>query len=710
MKLHTLAFAIVVAAVAAPSPVSAQADDTLRTVVREAVIVSSTRADAADPVTQVTIDSTALRRVMLGQDVQYVLEATAPSVIAYSESGTSFSNYGSFRMRGMDQTRINVTLNGAPLNDMIDQGVFFSNITDLLNGMESVQVLRGAGTSQNGTASYAGAVNMQSPSLAARGASGLLQLTSGSYGLLRGSAQVYTGITSDNISAFAKVSTFATDGYRYNTATSSYSGMISVGWFGVDDVLKLTLTGGNTRNELGYYAVPKPLADADPRTNVNDSTDNDDFGQYLAQLEWSHQFSPSVLLTTQVYGTAAGGDYFSGFRDTAGILTQINYPLTNRSFGGMVMVNLDDRYTLGLHAYQFRRHNWETVSPESKTPYYNDSTTKTEFSGFAKADLPLGDLLLYGDVQARYVAMSFAPDDRYVPPGTTIADHTWFFLNPRLGARYTFSSALSGYASVGYTGREPTRFDLLGGTQINEANLDVLLNTDAVRPEYALDVEAGVNLRTSMIALDATIFSMHFTDEIAPIGQYIEQQFVQLRKNVPTSRRQGLELGFTLDVVEVFEGVSVGVDEGVYVDGPLIFSASATVMQAVIDEYAPENLGVDTVFTNVRPVLTPVLMGSASLRWQMSPRLSVEGTVRYVGEQFLELTNQPDLVLGDYVVADVRASLVFTKNISLRLAANNIFSAVYAANGATGWFNDRVVPTVFMQAPFNLVSTLEVKI
>ena len=170
------------------APVFAQ--DSVRTVVREAVVVSSTRAEIGDPITQTTIDTTALRRVMMGQDVQYVLESTAPSVIAFSESGTSFSNYGSFRMRGMDQTRINVTLNGAPLNDMIDQGVFFSNITDLLNGMQSVQVQRGVGSTQNGTASYAGAVSMQSPSLSERNASGQLQLTAGSYGLRRGSAQV----------------------------------------------------------------------------------------------------------------------------------------------------------------------------------------------------------------------------------------------------------------------------------------------------------------------------------------------------------------------------------------------------------------------------------------------------------------------------------------------------------------------------------------
>lgn len=682
------------------APVFAQ--DSVRTVVREAVVVSSTRADVGDPITQTTIDTTVLRRVMLGQDVQYVLEATAPSVIAYSESGTSFSNYGSFRMRGMDQTRINVTLNGVPLNDMIDQGVFFSNITDLMNGLGSVQVLRGAGTSQNGTASYAGAVNMQSPSLAGREASGLLQTTLGSYGLRRGSAQVFTGLMENNFSAYAKVSTFATDGYRYNTATSSFSGMISMGWFGATDIVKLTVIGGNTKNELGYYAVPKPLTEIDPRTNINDSTDNDDFGQYVGQVEWTHIFSPSVTLSTQLYGTTAGGDYYSGFRDSTGLLTQINYPLKNTSSGGIVTLDLDDRYTFGVHVYEFRRHNWETVSPESKSPYYSDSTTKFEVSGFAKADVPIDNLALYGDLQVRYVDLTFMAD-------TTIPAHTWLFVNPRLGARYNFDPSFSAYVSAGYTGREPTRFDLFGGTQINAANINVLMNPNTVRPEYAVDVEAGVNYRTSWLTAEATFFSMHFTDEIAPIGQYIDQQFVQLRKNVPTSRRQGVEVAFGLDVVSVFESVSEGVSEG-FSEGPLMLSVSGTWMNAVIDEYAPENLGVDTVYTNVRPVLTPEWMGQASLRWNVGGKFSVEGVVRFVGEQYLELTNQAELVLDPYTVIDVRASYDVMNFMTLKLALYNVTSTEYAANGATGWYGDQVVPTLFMQAPFNLVGTVEFRL
>ena len=120
------------------------------------------RAGDDAPIAKTDIDRQQIETLHYGQDPLYMLEQQSPSFITYSESGTGFSNYGQFRLRGIDQSRVNITLDGAPLNDMIDQGVFFSNFTDFSNSLESVQVQRGVGTSTNGTASYAGSVNFES--------------------------------------------------------------------------------------------------------------------------------------------------------------------------------------------------------------------------------------------------------------------------------------------------------------------------------------------------------------------------------------------------------------------------------------------------------------------------------------------------------------------------------------------------------------------
>ena len=127
----------------------------------EEISISAVRALPSEPVTATTVYRKAIENQFDGQDGAFLLEQLSPSIVTYSESGTGMSNYGQMRLRGIDQTRINITLNGVPLNDMIDQGVFFSNIIDFGNSLQSVQVQRGVGTSTNGVASYAGSVNFR---------------------------------------------------------------------------------------------------------------------------------------------------------------------------------------------------------------------------------------------------------------------------------------------------------------------------------------------------------------------------------------------------------------------------------------------------------------------------------------------------------------------------------------------------------------------
>lgn len=658
-------------------------------VLSRGIVVTSYRAGELHPVTQTTVTREAIDRIYVGQDPQYIIERTVPSVVAYSESGTSVSNYGTFRIRGIDQTRVNVTLDGTPLNDMIDQGVFFSNMADLSNGLRSVQVQRGTGMSTNGTASYAGSVNFEGPSLATPSPSTDIQLTRGSFDLWRGSAALATGKMDNNVSVYARFTTLATGGYRENTGTTANSFFASGAWFGTTDVVKLTVVWGSTQNELGYYPVPKPLADKDPTTNLNDSSDVDDFGQSLVQLQHSHAFSESAIITTSLYAGRAGGDFFSGYRDTSGVLTQINYPLENRQYGGMSTLELHSLLpwldiTAGVHAYTFRRRNWETMSPESARPYYDDRTTKNEVSGFARGVWRIGHVEAFADLQVRQVNLSFVPDATTVGEGVVIPDRNWTFINPRLGLRLELSPSADVYSSFGRTGREPTRFDLLGSTQINSGNLGVLQDPNRVRAEYVNDFELGARMQAHFGHINLTGFLMMFTDEIAPIGQYIEQQFVQLRKNVPSSRRMGIEI----------EG-SLRVTDEVWLD------LVGTWMRANIDTYSPDNLGYDTTYLNVDPILTPKLQATATVRYRPVPSVEVQASMRHIAQSFTDLSNAPSLILPSFTQVDLRLWWTFLGQHRVGAIANNIFGAFIVTNGGTGTDQGDAVPTYFMQATQN---------
>ena len=76
------------------------------------------------------VDSKSLIKANYGQEPSWLF-AKMPSIFAFSDNGTDFG-YGYFRIRGLDQTRINVTLDGMPWNEAEDFGfddLFLDNLT-----------------------------------------------------------------------------------------------------------------------------------------------------------------------------------------------------------------------------------------------------------------------------------------------------------------------------------------------------------------------------------------------------------------------------------------------------------------------------------------------------------------------------------------------------------------------------------------------------
>jgi len=338
----------------------------------EELIIRGVRASATDPVSQSTLSRSDIREVYNGEQPIFMLENLTPAVFSFSESGTRLANYGSMRLRGMAQERINFTLNGIPLNDMIDHGVFFSNFTDLGNSFESIQVQRGVGTSPNGVASYAGSVNFESINLEQTERGGELSLGAGSFDSYRMNASVASGKINDKWAFYGNYNRILSDGYRYNTFTDAYSFFFSGAYFGEKDLIKINAFEGRSQNGLGYLAVADTDLRQDPRTNYLNPNDTDNFGQQLIQLQHIRTFNEQLSLNSSVYYGGASGDYFFSY-DGANGLEQINYPLQNRHYGLMSTLHIEQQdweVSTGIHAYLFDRVNEESFSPDFENPYY----------------------------------------------------------------------------------------------------------------------------------------------------------------------------------------------------------------------------------------------------------------------------------------------------------------------------------------------------
>lgn len=672
----------------------------------EEVVIRAIRGEENMPLTSKILEKKDIENHFVGQDPIFLINQLTPSLISYSESGTNLTNYGQMRLRGIDQSRINITLDGAPLNDMIDHGVFFSNFTDFSNSVESIQVQRGVGTSTNGTASFAGSINFQSIDLRNSRPGAELQLMGGSFNTFRASAEIFSGLQKNKFAFYSRFTKTNSAGYRYHTSTDSFSFFFSGGYFDKKNIIKITGFTGQSKNGLAYSPVALSDIREDPRTNYINENDIDDFGQDFVQLQYTRSLNAYSSWVSSAYYGAAGGDFPFGFYVTDSIFdafaqgnyrledrfTQINYPLFNdhvgfTSYYHLLTTNQKLNVNAGIHLYTFQRKNYESMIPDDANPYYDERSRKNELSLFAKADYRLNNWSILGDLQFRSLNLKINPDDQLLPGEREVVKN-WTFINPKIGFSYSLDFTKDFYAYYGFAGREPTKIDILGGFQLNSSNLPSV-RSDEVKPEYVHDIEGGFRISRETFRLKVNGFLMKFRNEIAPIGAYVPEGFIQLRKNIPSSYRTGMELDWQWDIFQ-----------------NLRFTGNATFMKSRIKEYDP--VEDPNIYRNVSQPLSPSFMGNGALTYFYRDIFEIELSGSYMSESYLEPTNQEELKMPGFFVANARIKVNFLKKHTFQFYLNNLFDKQYFTYGAPvdPDYDGISEPGYFMQPPLNFYAML----
>ena len=131
-----------------------------------------------------------ISKVNLGQDVPFILSMT-PSVNVTSDAGNGIG-YTGMSIRGSDGSRINVTINGVPLNDSESHATYWVDLPDFASSISSIQIQRGVGTSTNGAGAFGGSINV-STQKQSQAPKFKLSNSFGSYGTLKNSISFTTG-------------------------------------------------------------------------------------------------------------------------------------------------------------------------------------------------------------------------------------------------------------------------------------------------------------------------------------------------------------------------------------------------------------------------------------------------------------------------------------------------------------------------------------
>src|SRR6185436_16024240 len=227
--------------------------------------------------------------------------------------------YSYLSLRGFDQRRIAVYVNGVPLNDPESQQVYFIDLADLASGLSSLHVQRGTGTALYGSPAVGGVVNLESGALETS-RSGWLRLGGGSFGTFRGSGSFTQPLRGGRSSLQLRAAHVRSDGYREPSWTRHSLGEVSYQQVGDDSVLRVKLFGGPERTQLAYLGVPianlngelSGDADQDRRVNPLVPGEIDNFFQPQLQVLHDLRLRPGLLLKNTLY-VILGDGYFRQF-------------------------------------------------------------------------------------------------------------------------------------------------------------------------------------------------------------------------------------------------------------------------------------------------------------------------------------------------------------------------------------------------------------
>jgi iron complex outermembrane receptor protein len=230
----------------------------------EEVIVSATRAGERAPFTWSGISADEIRRKNLGQDLPYLIGFT-PSLVETSETGTGIG-YTSFRIRGSDGSRINITIDGIPLNDAESQQVFWVDLPDLASSVDNIQVQRGVGTSSNGAGAFGASINLQTKN-PEKEPFAEINTTAGSFNTFKNTITAGTGLLSDKFAFQLRHSVVKSNGYIRRTGSDNKAISLS-GIYKTDrSLIKINFMSGSERSGISWWGVPMDMLDRDRRYN-----------------------------------------------------------------------------------------------------------------------------------------------------------------------------------------------------------------------------------------------------------------------------------------------------------------------------------------------------------------------------------------------------------------------------------------------------------
>jgi iron complex outermembrane receptor protein len=674
------------------------------------VNVLGTWAQKDDPIAQINLTEKDVEALNTGRDLPYVLQDVA-GVVSFSDAGNGVG-YTNMRVRGSDITRINVTVNGIPMNDAESHGVFWVNTPDLMSSTNAIQLQKGVGTSTNGSGAFGASLGLSTLGAGEKG--GRITLGAGSYGTQRATMEASTGKTASGFWMNTRISSITSDGYVERASSDLQSYSVSAGFAGGGHYVEAVRFGGGERTYQAWYGVDSTTMygpDAYPQFNAagvlyddtwsvigtyDDQVDN--YGQEHTQLHYRYSNLFGGTFAAALHHTAGAGyyeEYNQGFAfadfgignyvsamDTVAFGDVVTRKWLDNDFYGATSSwtyeNSGQRVQLGggVHRYEgahFGRVIWAN-NPNVSTldgDYYTGDAVKDDANIYAKYALTSNNLLVYADAQYRYVNHSSTGGSATGPANF---ERTFNFFNPKVGMTYNLggNQVFGAYAGIGH--REPNRTDL---QYADDAN--------ALQAERMLDMEFNFRNSGEKWAFDVNAYRQQYQNQLVLTGA-IDAQGYPIRENVGQSFRQGVEFTGAYELTSAL-------------------SATANVALSQNENVNWVSDPLSSFVDNTPIAFSPSAVASARLTYA---KKGFEATLwnQYVGKQYMSNEGLEAHSLPAYHIINARTSYTWNCSDVQRLIGfvefRNLGNTSYAANGYM-WGD---FAYYYAQATFNIMTGL----
>jgi len=676
--------------------------DSLRNLQLEDVYIIGNHAGSQTPVAQTNLEGKQIQALTLANNIPYVLWMT-PSLVATSENGTASGNTY-MRIRGTDASRINVTLNGIPLNNPESQDVFWVDVPDMSSALQTIQVQRGVGTSTNGAGAFGASINMTTR---VPGRKPYLEsaTTVGSYGTFQENIAAGTGVIGKGYSFDLRYSKLNSDGYIRNGWCDHESLFASFAKRFNKGALRFNYIYGKEQTGITWEGISQEKFNTDPTYNPAGlkpdgsyyDNQSDNYWQHHFQLFYTQELTPELLLSTGLNYTNGFGYYeeykidksFSGMGLTDQIVDGLTYESSDlirrkNMANGFYTGNLNLQYKkngLNLHGgamYTYYNGDhyatllWAEHYPSLPANYewVRNHAFKTDANIFTKAEYDLGNgLNAYLDLQYRYVdyILRGLDDDDM----TDMSQHrTWNFFNPKVGIFYDLNPEQKVFASVAVAHREPARADIKDSRKYG--------STADIKAERLTDFELGYTFDNKVWMASANVYFMDYKDQLVPTGKLNEVGYV-LMSNVAKSYRTGIELQGGYHPCKCLQ-----------IDANATFSRNRIVDYTAW--YETYNNSTDwgsaaqmsQHFDEIKLPNSPEVIAALSVSYLPMEKVRLNIVTKYVDQQYYTNTQNEDLKLPAYHQTDLSANYEFRllgcADATFGVYVNNVFSNKYACN------------------------------